>query len=487
MMQRLGLIAVMFHLWIWNSSAQTYTECKLPPTIYSTAQKAPRFGASLTAYFDQQLSGRLKNFEDTIQVVALIDSNGKSCCLRIEHNFTTFSSKKIRDVINGMPVWEPAKMNNRPVNYQLLIDLTCLDGKLLAETSSKRILVTHYRDHGTRKTVIFTEREVKPLEESTFLTPYNVRTDNSPLIKKDKKSGTVWKLWNRDNSRVPSNALRNVALDSAGVIWYCGQYGIVQMVSEDWKVYDGRNVYAIGGNKGNTRIYGLAIDSRNDVWAESDANVVEYDRNHWIKYDTSNSPLVGVTNICTDHFGNTWFCSSTGLTKYDGAHWTTFTTANSGILSNTVHEVYVDKNSILWIATDQGINKVENGVWHTLNIQITGFPDNDFTSIKGDAEGNVWAAGEMENSNCLIRINGENKIAVFPSPHIYNITIDEKEHKVWLATIGSGLLSFDGNAFKNYDKSNSIIPDNTVSDVLIDKNGDKWISTYGGLVYTNIK
>jgi ligand-binding sensor domain-containing protein len=277
-------------------------------------------------------------------------------------------------------------------------------------------------------------------------------------------------------------------MDSQGVIWYCTDNGLVRIADDDhWQIFSGINVPALSGKNNTTWTTGLAIDKANNVWVLSFDNVLKYDGKQWTKFDTTNSPLKLVHKICVDKNGIIWFCSFQGLIKYDGKQWVNYNTSNSKIASNNVQEVYIGNDETIWIATDKGISKVENGNWSILNSENSKIPESNVTSIKGDLAGNVWAGIAVKDKNYLIKIDPTNNISVFPSGVIWNITVDNNANKIWLATNGKGLVSFDGKEFTQYDKSNSIIPNNKVSDVLIDNNGDKWVSTFGGLVFTNKK
>ena len=128
-----------------------------------------------------------------------------------------------------------------------------------------------------------------------------------------------------------------------------------------------------------------------------------------------------------------------------------------------------------------------NGQWSVFNSSNSKIPYDDITSIRGDGNGNIWAgAGAKDNKSALVKLDSASQISSYPCGTIWNITVDEKSGRVWLATNGEGVEIFDGNQFNRYNKQNSILSSNTVSDILIDENGDKWMSTFGGLVFTNI-
>lgn len=456
-------ITVFFFLSIFtNVFGQTFSDCKVQGPLFVRIEHSSTFNGSLQEYFEKELAGNFQDFNGTIHLQILVDTSGKACCMSVSNNVSSASSIKIKDAVNKMTGWAPAKHNNYSVNFSALLQISFNNSKLTVTYVNDKLPVP------------------KPV--------VNSNTFNSPEIVKDRKTKSIWKLWNFSNSMIPANLSRSVAMDSNGVIWYCTDNGLVRIVDEDhWQIFSGMNVPALSGKNNTTWTTGLAIDKANNVWVESFDYVLKYDGKHWTRFDTTNSPLKLVHKICVDKNGDIWFCTFQGLIKYDGKKWVNYNTSNSKIASNDVRGVYIGNDETVWIATNKGINKIEDGNWSLLNNENTKIPENSVTAIKGDLVGNIWAGIGSRDKNYLIKIDTAKNISIFPSGVIWNITVDNNASKVWLATNGKGLVSFNGTEFTQYDKSNSIIPDNTVSDILIDKNGDKWISTFGGLVFTNRK
>ncbi|HSZ31809.1 MAG TPA: hypothetical protein VK772_00785 [Puia sp.] len=441
---------------------QTFSECSVRGPLFFRAEQAPSFNGSLQEYFEKEFTGMFQDFNGNIQIQILIDTSGRACCMSVSNNSSSVSSTKIKDVVNKMTGWTPGKQNSHIVNFSAMLQITFNNSKLSVNYLNEKQLVA------------------KPV--------INSNTSNHPDIVKYRKTKAVWKLWNFSNSMIPANLSRNVAMDSNGVIWYCTDHGLVRIADDDhWQIFSGLNVQALSGRNNTTWTTGMNVDKANNVWVQSFDCILKYDGKVWTKFDTTNSPLKLIRKICVDKNGVIWFCTFRGLIKYDGKDWTKYDTTNSKIASDNVEEVYVGNDETIWIATDKGINKVVNGNWSLLNSANTNIPEDDVTSIKGDLKGNIWAGLGTRGNHYLMKLDSSNAISVFPSGVIWNITVDNNAGKVWLATNGNGLVSFDGSEFTQYNISNSIIPNNTVTDVLIDNNGNKWISTFGGLVFTNKK
>jgi ligand-binding sensor domain-containing protein len=90
-------------------------------------------------------------------------------------------------------------------------------------------------------------------------------------------------------------------------------------------------------------------------------------------------------------------------------------------------------------------------------------------------------------SSFLVKIDPAGNMHAYPTPTIWNITPDPPTGKLWLATEGKGLGRMQGEHIAWFNTGNSLIPGTFVSDVLIDQQGNKWLATLGGLVYTDLK
>ncbi len=147
-----------------------------------------------------------QDFNGTIQIQILIDTGGKACCMNVDNNSSGVSSEKIKDAVNKMTGWTAAKQNNHLVNFSAMLQITF--------NSNSKLSVNYMNE--------------KRLVQVPVV---NKNTSNHPDIVKDRKTKSVWKLWNFSNSMIPANLSRSVAMDSNEVIWYCTDNGLVRNCS----------------------------------------------------------------------------------------------------------------------------------------------------------------------------------------------------------------------------------------------------------------
>ena len=122
------------------------------------------------------------------------------------------------------------------------------------------------------------------------------------------------------------------------------------------------------------------------------------------------------------------------------------------------------------------------------NTENSGLPHNQVTSIAIDAQGNKWFGtfyGEVvkyDNVNWTVFDSTNSGL-----PGVYrigSIVIDAQDNKWFGASFtptlgtGGGLVKFDNTKWTIYNKSNSGLPNNTVTQIDIDSLGNKWIGTW---------
>ena len=126
-----------------------------------------------------------------------------------------------------------------------------------------------------------------------------------------------------------------------------------------------------------------------------------------------------------------------------------FNTENSGLPYNNVTSIAIDAQGNKWFGTSIGaVAKFDDTKWAVYDYSNSSLPFNcDINSIEIDNEGNKWF-GTYDRS-------------------------------VWGGD--GGLVKFDNSNWTIYNKSNSGLPNNTVTGIAIDKLGNKWIATHKGV------
>ena len=318
-----------------------------------------------------------------------------------------------------------------------------------------------------------------------------IATDNG-LSKFD---GTSWTTYNTTNSGISNNYIHSIAIDGKGNKWIGTNKGLCKFDGYNWTIYNSSNslllentvtkvAIDLEGNKWigtagglckfddkqltleqqwirfnsttniGLRINSIVIDSKNNKWVtylDENMNIIKlcmFDGTSWKNYNTSNSDIGSnsVVQIVIDSLENKWITTLNGLYKLDITNkWVVYNTTNSGISSNQTYKIVIDKKGVKWITTDKGLSKFDNNVWTTFNTSNSGIPYNNLWNIVIDSLGNKWIS-------------------------YYD---DWDNHKA-----GIGMTKFDDVNWTTYNNSNSGLVSNYIYQIIIDSEGNKWVSCY---------
>ena len=221
----------------------------------------------------------------------------------------------------------------------------------------------------------------------------------------------------------------------------------------------------------------------------------------WMVYNTSNSEIPSNTINCIamDSDNNKWIGTNEGLVKFDGITWEICDTTNSELPSNWIFCIAIDKSDNKWIGTSEGLVKFDGITWIVYNSTNSGLPSNQIEKIVIDNYGNKWL-GKVSDGIWqlfgLVKFD-DNTWTVYdttnsglPSNGVWSLAIDTDDNK-WIGTgnygwdspcCGAGLVKFNDTTWTLYNNENSGLTDNTIVDIAIDNNGNKWLLVEDGLI-----
>lgn len=205
------------------------------------------------------------------------------------------------------------------------------------------------------------------------------------------------------------------------------------------------------------------------------------------KYDTTNSGLRdhGVEQLAVDNTGAIWMIENPWLggskyvysvLRFDGTTWDRFVPNVEDTFEAPVSDILVDRTGTVWVTAGGDLFRFVNDSF--VEVLSSNTPCYHLGTMETGPDGALWiGTGE----NCLIRYDSMS-IAVYDStnsPINFQFGVGplfvDPDNTVWL-TGGSGLLSFDGHAWKYWTDSNSNIPSYTVNGVAIGPDNETWIA-----------
>lgn len=285
------------------------------------------------------------------------------------------------------------------------------------------------------------------------------------------------------------------------------------------------------GNSGliSNFITAIEIDNKNNLWiGTKDRGLVYYDHNNWISYTPSNSilPSERIQQILSKQ-NETWIGTTAGIIRVINNTWELINENNSPLTSDYVEDIAADLNGVVWIATDEGLASYDNGNWNlfvpensqlpgryitsiavdqfnykwigTLNNGVAVYDGNNFSNYSegNDAlannkiqdvsirqNGEIWIAYiPIQNKNEKVGYfsNGQWRIPNFdPQLNKVNRIYCDGNNYVWFLTEGGIFVNKFSGAVTHYNKENSRLIVNNISDAKRDMSGSIWFGELGG-------
>ena len=251
----------------------------------------------------------------------------------------------------------------------------------------------------------------------------------------------------------------------------------------------------------NNFVLSFSEDENKNIWIGTDGgglSVWNRKQNTFTNYAKTSDPssLTSnfVTSILNDSDHNVWVASfSGGIDRFNKTtgkfvHYNCYNTFK-GIDDINIWKLYQDKQQNIWVGTTKG------GALYRYNksadkFELFDHKLKDIHTLFQDSKGRLWAGNYTE----LIEIDPINKRHHYTKINFAIRAIQEGlNHQIWIGTEGGGLLLFDPETkkIKRYIQSDGL-PGNSVLNILQDKHGNLWCSTYNGLskfdvIYHNFK
>ena len=266
------------------------------------------------------------------------------------------------------------------------------------------------------------------------------------------------------------------------------------------------NVYARGKNDKKFRylfgfvqddeITALHIDTRGICWMVTRENFIyNYDTKLKRLTERKDIPVKGVTSIIEDRDHNILFATLTGIYSYSPKENKLVPFLQSQLNAIITHFIE-DEYGRIWVGTvnkglyiiDKARTKVYNYTHHTGDPES--LSSNSVTNIYIDRNNKFWIGTYAGGVNLLTERNFDtyrSNLASQNSLSNNNIAslCEDNQGNIWIGTDGGGLNKFNPKTkkFTRYQASPGIantISTNVVTSILIDKKGAMWLGYWDG-------
>ncbi len=311
--------------------------------------------------------------------------------------------------------------------------------------------------------------------------------------------GTDWNLY--PNSQI--NSQKTNAIKAIGnTLYFVSNSNVI--FSADINSLPVISQYLISGN-----YLSLASDSQNLIAGTFESGIY-VKKTSGYDYVYPNCPYRNIfDNVNYDDAGNIWAAAGTydgGFYKYDGTTWTSYITALYPQIGryNWFKKV-VPSGSIIWaVGYGPGLTRIDGSNiknYDYTNSNLPGIPeDSTFVALTGgatDTRGNFWTiAYKTRTGASLYRYNGDSIFLKYDNPTIIsgssarftNIAIDNYDTKWITCYTPPGLYFFNENGTETnftddiYGFYSTVdFGVNEVTDVIVEKNNEVWVSTDNGI------
>ena len=163
--------------------------------------------------------------------------------------------------------------------------------------------------------------------------------------------------------------------------------------------------------------------------------------------------------------------------------WIIFTSDSVPYATNfSVRKVLVDNDNYKWVSGFNMVTVYDNNNWSKpLTSKYSGaspFQMYGYDDIVFDYNNSNWIIG----GGITRLIPGDDTIEIDNFPAYYTTQAQAYGGYLWVATIDSGLIRYDGTNFVTYNKNNGLFPTNCISLLKIDTMGVFWMDSDTGLI-----
>lgn len=185
-------------------------------------------------------------------------------------------------------------------------------------------------------------------------------------------------------------------------------------------------------------------------------------------------------SLVEDPDGSIWVASESALHRIHGGRIVQTLTKADGLAGTMIFGLDLARDGSLWVGTNGGLNHITRGKIETLTYEM-GYPKGSILSIRSASDGSLWLATPREVDHCVGgRCTAFRRADGLTPGRIANITIDEKDGSVWVATGGDGIARIHDGHVRTYRAQDGLL-DDAVYNVVQDRGGDLWIPTSRGL------
>ncbi len=207
---------------------------------------------------------------------------------------------------------------------------------------------------------------------------------------------------------------------------------------------------------------------------------------HFMTFNAANSQLQSdeVIKVVEDNSGTYWFAEGAdagndAVYSYRNGIWVRYDASNSPLVGINIRDLIVTPDNRIVIATDRGLYIKDTQTWSVINTSNSNLPADDVTSVAVDKTGKFWigllnvgiAVGSGSSFNLFTAANG------FPGIEDINFFAIDDSNNVYAGVDYYGLHQYNGVTWKVIIPGGIIPMDMThVTGGMLDKRNTLWVA-----------
>lgn len=297
--------------------------------------------------------------------------------------------------------------------------------------------------------------------------------------------GTI-AVYNTQNSTLPDNTIRCLHKDASGNLWVGTDAGFAKFENDLFIVTDSSN-----SNLPSNQIRSLTTDSAGYLHVGTlQAGLAIFNGINFDVYNTQNSQLPDdhVRTLIFDQLHNLWMGTVGGAVQVTDEGWSIYNIDNSPVGGNNINKVFEGNSGVVWIGTvNGGIAKKDGNQWIIYKNNNSGLADNTVLDFAIDMVGDLWfttpaqGLGRFNGTTWQYRITANSNI---PTNSLTALQLSKNTGINYIGSTDKGIIRWDNSlVFDSFTTSNSIVPDNYITCLLLYDDTTLYAGTQsGGLV-----
>ncbi len=320
---------------------------------------------------------------------------------------------------------------------------------------------------------------------------YHIDTEGNRWLVRE---GTIVVNYFNEVSRMPlsefpmyENTPVTLVESPTGQVYFITDFGHISRYDAD----EGMTEFFPGENPDaglNTFYGGMGFSNNGEMWIGYAPGVVHFDGDNWTNYSTYNSDIGMdyLSKIVITSTNKMWAAGDEGLSSFDGVSWDHYNTSNSILEFDRLNNIVVDDNDVIWTTTTDydvvnsdvsfELYQIDGTDWTMHNHTNSILPDQAYvTDLFVDENNLLWLATAY---NGVYTYDGNEWTNVLELNDLLSgvNSIAGHDGKIYLAHGDQGIIIYENGILSYLNTSNSGLLNDFVHDLLMDQEGNLWIS-----------